>query len=64
MQPLDLIQKKQITWLVIGLTALSGIVGVLIYIDQKKHNTVQQDILALDKEIKLLQLERLRNGKE
>ena len=63
MQPLDLLQKKQITWLVIGLTTLSGVVGVLIYLDQKKHNTVQQDILALDKEIKLLQLERLRNGK-
>ena len=63
MQPLDLLQKRQITWLVVGLTTLSGIVGVLIYLDQKKHNRVQKDILALDKEIKTLQLEKLRNGK-
>jgi Tfp pilus assembly protein PilN len=63
MQPLDLLQKRQITWLVVGLTTLSGIVGLLIYLDQKKHNIVQQDILALDKEIKTLQLERLKNGK-
>jgi hypothetical protein len=63
MQPLDLLQKRQITLLVVGLTALSGIVGVLIYLDQKKHNKVQKDILALDKEIKTLQLEKLRNGK-
>jgi Tfp pilus assembly protein PilN len=63
MQPLDLLQKRQITLLVVGLTALSGIVGVLIYLDQKKHNIVQKDILALDKEIKTLQLEKLRNGK-
>ena len=63
MQPLDLLQKRQITWLVVGLTALSGVVGVLIYLDQKKHNIVQKDILALDKEIKTLQLEKLRNGK-
>lgn len=63
MEAIDIIQKKKITWLVVGFAALSGIVGLLVYLDQKKHNTVQRDILALDKEIKTLQLERLKNGK-
>jgi Tfp pilus assembly protein PilN len=63
MQPLDLLQERKITWLVIGFAALSGVVGILVYLDQKKHNTVQRDILALDKEIKTLQLAKLKNGK-
>lgn len=63
METLDFLQEKKITWLVAGFAALSGIVGLLVYLDQKKHNNVQQDILALDKEIKQLQLERLKNGK-
>lgn len=62
-QAIDLLQSKKISLLLSGLAILSAIVGVLVYLDQKKHNTVQKDILALDKEIKTLQLERLKNGK-
>lgn len=63
MEALDLLQERKITWLVIGFAALSGVVGLLVYLDQKKHNTVKEEILSLDKEIKTLQLERLKNGK-
>lgn len=59
---LDLLQAKQIRGLIIAFGALSAVVAVLVYMDQRKHNRVQQDILSLDKEIKLLQLARLQNG--
>jgi hypothetical protein len=32
--------------------------------DQKKHNRVEKELFELDKEIKRLQLEKLKNGKE
>ena len=59
----DLIQESKIKWLIAGLGALGGIVALLVYLDQKKHNSVQKEIFALDKEIKLMQLQRLKNGK-
>jgi hypothetical protein len=60
---LNLFQSKQIKYLIIGFGALSAVVAVLVYMDQRKHNRVQQEILSLDKEIKLLQLARLKNDK-
>jgi len=63
MKTIDLLQSKKISFLLSGLAILSAVVGVLVYLDQKKHNSVQKDILALDKEIKILQLEKLKNGK-
>lgn len=59
---LDILQGKQIRGLIIAFGALSAVVAVLVYMDQRKHNRVQQEILSLDKEIKLLQLARLQNG--
>lgn len=59
----DLLQESKIKWLIAGLGALGGIVALLVYLDQKKHNSVQKEIFALDKEIKLMQLQRLKNGK-
>lgn len=58
----DLLQEKKIKWLIAGFGILGGIVGILIYLDQKKHNKVQKEIFALDKEIKMLQLRKLKNG--
>jgi Na+-transporting NADH:ubiquinone oxidoreductase subunit NqrC len=59
---LDIFQAKQIRGLIIAFGALSAVVAVLVYADQRKHNKVQQEILSLDKEIKLLQLAKLQNG--
>ena len=59
---LNLLQDKKIKWLIAGLTVIGGVIGVLVYIDQKKHNKVQRDLFALDKEIKMLQLQKLKNG--
>jgi hypothetical protein len=63
MKTIDLLQSKKISFLLSGFAILSAVVGLLVYLDQKKHNSVQKDILALDKEIKILQLEKLKNGK-
>jgi len=60
---IDIVTEKKIKWIVIGLGTLTGIVALLIYLDQKKHNKVQKEIFALDKEIKMLQLKNLKNGK-
>lgn len=59
---IDLVQEKKIKWIIVGLGALTGVVAWLIYLDQKKHNKVQKEIFALDREIKRLQLQKLKNG--
>jgi uncharacterized membrane protein YpjA len=59
----DILQEKKIGWLIASFAILGSIVGVVAYMDQKKHNKVERDIFELDKEIKLLQLEKLKNGK-
>lgn len=60
----DLFQEKKIRWLVAGLTVMGGIVAILAYVNQKKHNAVEKELFALDKEIKQLQLMKLRNGQD
>lgn len=59
---IDLIQESKIKWIIAALGALGGVVAILVYLDQKKHNQVQKEIFALDKEIKMLQLKKLKNG--
>jgi len=59
---LDLLQEHKIKWLIAGLGALGGVVALLVYMDQKKHNQVEKELFALDKEIKTLQLQKLKNG--
>jgi hypothetical protein len=61
---IDLLQEKKIKWLFAGLTAIGGLVGVLIFLDQRKHNKVQREIFELDRQIKSLELEKLQNGKK
>jgi hypothetical protein len=61
---IDLLQEKKIKWLFAGLAALGGIVGLFLFLDQKKHNKVEREIFELDKQIKLLELEKLKNGKK
>ncbi len=59
---LNMLQEKKIKWLIASLSALGGIVALLVYLDQKKHNQVQKELFALDKEIKIMQLQKLKNS--
>lgn len=62
MNAFDLLQEKKIGWLMGAFAVLGTVVAVVAYIDQKKHNKLQQEVIDLDKEIKRLQLEKLKNG--
>jgi hypothetical protein len=62
MNPLDLLQDRKINWLIAGFAILGSIVAVVAYIDQKKHNDLQKEVFELDKELKRLQLEKIKNG--
>jgi len=58
----DVAQNNKITLIVAVLTGLSALTGFLLYIDKKKHSKVQHEIDQLDKSIKELQLNKLRNS--
>jgi len=62
MNPLDLLQDRKINWLIASFAILGSIVAVIAYIDQKKHNDLQKEVIELDKELKRLQLEKIKNG--
>lgn len=59
----DLTQNKKIQFVISAIVALGALTGVLLYFDRKKHMKIQVEISALDKEIKALQLQKLKNGK-
>lgn len=61
MQNIDAKQGKSIGYLIAGITALTGIVGVLAYLENKKHNKINDEVLSLDKQIKTLELEIKKN---
>lgn len=58
----DIVQDSRIKLMLTLLAALGGITAFLIYIERKKHRKMESDVLALDKNIKELQLQRLKNG--
>jgi hypothetical protein len=62
MNTFDLLQEKKIGWLITSFAVLGTLVGVATYLNQKKHNEVQKELFDLEKEIKQLQLEKLKNG--
>lgn len=62
MNAFDLLQDKKINWLIAGFAILGSIVAVVAYIDQKKHNNLQKEVIELDRELKRLQLEKIKNG--
>lgn len=62
MNTFDLLQEKKIGWLIGSLALLGTMVAVIAYIDQKKHNELQKEVIALDKELKSLQLQKIKNG--
>lgn len=60
---IDLLQESKIQTLATWMIVIGGVVGILVYVNQKKHNEVEKELFALDKEIKTLQLSKLKNGK-
>jgi hypothetical protein len=64
MNTFDLLQEKKIGWLMAGFAVLGSVVALAAYMNQKKHNQVEKELFELDKEIKRLQLLKLKNGQE
>lgn len=62
MNTFDLLQEKKIGWLMGAFAVLGSIVALAAYINQKKHNQVERELFEMDKEIKRLQLEKMKNG--
>lgn len=62
MKNIDLLQNKKIGLIVGIVTALSGITALLIYFEGKRHRKISEEVTQLDKEIKQLQLLKLKNG--
>lgn len=61
MDSVDLLQGKKITYLVAFVTLLTGVVGVLAYIETKKHHKLNDEVLHLDKQIKTMELAIKKN---
>ena len=56
-------QEKSLN-IIFGLVAaLSGLAAILIYIDNRRHSKVQEEINKLDKELKQMQIDKLKNEK-
>lgn len=64
MNNLDKKQQMTINLLVAGVGIISAIVGVMAYRNNSKHQEIQKEVLAIDREIKLLQLARERQKAE
>ncbi len=60
---IDLLQENKIQNLATWMIVIGGVVGILVYLNQRKHNQVEKELFELDKEIKTLQLSKLKNGK-
>jgi hypothetical protein len=60
----DNLQTKNINLLIGMVSALGGVALFMGYLHTKKHSKLQEEVLAIDKEIKRLELEEKRNGKK
>lgn len=56
MNSIDAKQGRAIQYIVASVTILTGIVGVLAYLETKKHAKINDEVLSLDKQIKTLEL--------
>ena len=54
-------QSKSISYIIASVTVLTGIIGVLAYLETKKHAKINDEVLALDKQIKTLDLALKKN---
>jgi predicted anti-sigma-YlaC factor YlaD len=64
MNKTDKKQQHTINLLVAGVGIISAIVGVMAYRNNSKHQNIQKEVLAIDREIKLLQLAREKQKAE
>jgi|694.fasta_scaffold25292_11 hypothetical protein len=55
-QSINAQQDRRLSLLFVTLTALTALVGTLAFIESKKHAKLNDEILALDKEIKTIEL--------
>lgn len=61
MDTVDSKQGQAINYIIALITALTGVVGVLAYLETKKHAKINDEVLALDKQIKTLELALKKN---
>lgn len=52
----DVRQQKAINIALVGIGLIGVIVSVLVYLDNKKHAKIKEEVTLLDKEIKVLDL--------
>lgn len=57
---IDSRQNTKISLVVAFITILTGGVGLLAYLETKKHNRINNEVLRLDREIKTLELAQKR----
>jgi cadmium resistance protein CadD (predicted permease) len=63
MNKIDFLQEKKIRML-FGLVAfIGGVTTILIYMQNRKSKKEQDEILALERELRTLQIEKLRKDK-
>ena len=53
---IDKKQQTYINFILVGVGLVTAIIGIMAYRDNKKHQEMQQDLFAIDKEMKLLKL--------
>lgn len=56
MNPINLYQNRNIALIGIGLTFVSVIVGVLVYLDNKRHSRIKLENEKLQREINTIEL--------
>ena len=64
MVAIDLKQNKQIGVLIGLMSALGGITAFIIWLEHRKHDKIQEEILKLDREIKMLTIKKMKNGED
>jgi hypothetical protein len=61
MNQVDIRQARAINILIAVITGLTALVGFLAYRENLKHSKLNDEVLKLDKEIKILELARAKN---
>lgn len=61
---IDFLQEKKIRMLFGMVAFIGGLTTVLIYIQSRRNKKEKDEILALEKELRQLQIEKLRSEKK
>lgn len=62
MRSVNQIQDLKINNLFTIVTALGALTAILLFIEGRRHRHISEEVAELDKEIKKLQLLKLKNG--